>query len=243
MISLEKPQVCCRFVVETSKLCIMKINKMETKKVKYLILLMVLGVFQSLFSQDNKKFSLTIEYSPNYARLTNEVVNERFKLSHNALLRISYHTNGKIKPTIGLGFLNTGELERSDIGGQFGIESIKFIHNYNYLYVPIGAKINFGQLFFHPEIGLGVNISNKTNQITEFTNGDTEKETIDEQLIAGEFNNLSIPISLSVGTDFKIASKSFSTGIKGYYGLNQVVKDVPRDNHYFGIGLIIAMNL
>ena len=159
------------------------------------------------------------------------------------MLRISYHTNGKIKPTIGLGFLNTGELERSDIGGQLGIESIKFIHNYNYLYVPIGAKINLGQLFFHPEIGLGVNTSNKTNQITEFTNGDTEKETIDEQLIADEVNNLSIPISLAVGLDFNIASKSFSSGIKGYYGLNQVVKDVPRDNHYFGIGLIIAMNL
>lgn len=243
MISLEKPQVCRRFVVETSKLCIMKINKVETKKVKYLILFNVLSVFQSLFSQDNKKFSLTIEYSPNYSRLTNEVINERFKLSYNALLRMSYHTNGKFKPTIGLGFLNTGELERSDIGGQLGIESIKFVHNYNYLYVPIGAKINLGQLFFHPEIGLGVNTSNKTKQITEFTNGDTEKETIDEQLIAGEFNNLSIPISLSVGTDFKIASKSFSAGIKGYYGLNQVVKDVPRNNHYFGIGLIIAMNL
>lgn len=240
---MERPKVYCRFVVEISKLCIIKIKKMKTKKVKYLVLFMVIGVFQSLYSQNNKKFSLTIEYVPNYSRLTNEVINERFKLSHNALLRISYHTKGKIKPTIGLGFLNTGELERSDIGGQLGIESIKFIHNYNYLYVPIGAKINFGQLFFHPEIGLGVNTSNKTKQITEFTNGDTEKETIDEQLIAGEFNNLSIPISLSVGTDFKIASKSFSTGIKGYYGLNQVVKDVPRNNHYFGIGLIIAMNL
>lgn len=66
MISLERPKVCCRFVVETSKLCIMKINKVKTKKVKYLILFMVMGFFQSLFSQDNKKFSLIIEYSPNY---------------------------------------------------------------------------------------------------------------------------------------------------------------------------------
>ena len=235
--------MCRRFVVEIRKLRNMKIKKMKTRKVKYLVLLFVIGVFQSLFSQDNKKFSLTIEYSPNYSRLTNEVVNERFKLSHNALLRVSYNANGKIKPTIGFGFLNTGELERSDIGGQLGIETISFIHNYNYLYVPIGAKISLGQFYVLPEVGLGVNISNKTKQITEFTNGDTKKETIDEQPIAGDFNNLSIPISISVGTDFKIASKSFSTGIKGYYGLNQVVKDVPRENHYFGIGLIIAMNL
>lgn len=204
---------------------------------------MIIGVSQTLFSQENKKFGLTIEYSPNYSRLTNEVVNERFKLSHNALLRMSYNSVGKIKPTIGLGFLNTGELERSELGGQLGIESIKFIHNYNYLYIPIGAKINLGQFFVLPEIGLGINISNKTKQITKFTNGQTEKETRDEQPNSGKFNNLTIPIALSVGTDFQMAGKSFSTGMKGYYGLNQVVKDVPRDNHYFGIGLLIAMNL
>lgn len=46
---------------------------------------MVIGISQSLFSQENKKYSLTVEYSPNYSRLTNEVVNERFKLSHNVL--------------------------------------------------------------------------------------------------------------------------------------------------------------
>jgi len=204
---------------------------------------MVVGVFQSLFSQENKKFGLTLEYSPNYSRITNEVVNERFKLSHNALLRISYHANGKIKPTIGLGFLNTGELESSELGGQLGIESIKFIHNYNYLYIPIGAKISLGQFYVLPEIGLGINVSKKTKQITEFTNGETEKETREETFNSGKFNNLTIPISISVGTDFQMADISFSTGIKGYYGLNQVVKDVPRDNHYFGIGLILAINL
>lgn len=53
----------------------------------------------------------------------------------------------------------------------------------------------------------------------------------------------SIPVSLAVGTDFKLAGISFSTGIKGYYGLNQVVRDVPRDNHYYGIGLLVAVNL
>ena len=229
--------------MDLSKLCSMKIKKMETKKVKYLILFMVVGVFQSLFSQDNKRFGLTIEYSPNYSRITNEVVNERFKLSHNALLRMSYHANGKIKPTIGLGFLNTGELESSELGGQLGIESIKYIHNYNYLYIPIGAKISLGQFYVLPEIGLGINVSKKTKQITEFTNGETEKETREETFNSGKFNNVTIPVSISVGTDFRMAGISFSTGIKGYYGLNQVVKDVPRDNHYFGIGLILAMNI
>lgn len=215
---------------------------MNTKEIKYLILFLLVSTSQTLFSQENN-FNLTIEYSPNYSRLTNEVVNEKFKLSHNALLRISYNTNGKIKPTFGIGFLNTGESESSEIGGQFGIESVKFIHNYNYLYIPIGAKINLGKLYLLPELGIGLNFSNKTKQITEFTNGETEKETRDEQLVVGEFNKISIPLSLSVGTDLELFGKSFSTGLKGYYGLNQVVNDVPRNNHYFGIGIILAMNL
>jgi hypothetical protein len=59
----------------------------------------------------------------------------------------------------------------------------------------------------------------------------------------GEFNKLSIPILLSVGTDVELFGKSFSAGLKGYYGLNQVVNDVPRKNHYFRLGLILAMNL
>jgi hypothetical protein len=215
---------------------------MNIKKIKYLILYILLSSFQILFSQE-KKFGITVEYSPNYSKLTDEVVNERFKLSHNALLRISYNTNGKIKPTIGLGFLNTGELEKSEIGGQLGIESVKTIHNYNYLFVPIGVKINFGRLYLLPEMGFGINLSNKTKQITKYTNGEIKKETRDEQLIFGKFNKLSIPMSLSFGIDFMVGNISFSTGLKGYLSLNQVVRDVPRKNQYFGFGLILAVNL
>jgi hypothetical protein len=215
---------------------------MNAKEIKYLILVILVSTSQVLFSQDNK-FNLTLEYSPNYSRLTDEVVNEKFKVSHNALLRISYNTDGKIKPTIGLGFLNTGEMESSELGGQLGIESVKFVQNYNYIQIPIGMKFELGKLYLLPEVGIGINLSNKTKQVTEFSDGETEKETRGQQLNFGEFNKISIPISLSIGTDFLLGNKSFSSGIKGYYGLNQVVRDVQRDNHYFGIGLILAMNL
>lgn len=208
------------------------------------ILISVLSIFsvQRLLAQENK-FLLSIEYSPNCSKITDEVVNEKYKLSHNALIRIEYNTKGKIKPSLGLGYLNTGELEKSEIGGQQGIEEVKFIHNYNYLFIPIGVIIKFGKFYFLPEIGLGVNISNKTRQITKFTNGETEKETRDETLISGEFNKLSIPLSLSVARQISIGGKSFSTGCKGYYGINKVVRDVPRNNHYFGLGVLLAMNL
>jgi hypothetical protein len=216
---------------------------MNTKEIKYLILFLFVSISQTLFSQENNKFRLTVEYSPNYSMLTDEVVNERFKLSHNALFRISYNSKGKLKPTIGLGFLNTGELERSEIGGQLGTESVKFIQNHNYLMIPIGFKYSIGRLFILPEIGFALNISNKTRQITEFSNGETERETRDMGLNSGEFNKLTIPFFLSIGTDLELFGKSFSTGLKGYYGLNHVVNDVPRNNHYFGFGIILAMNL
>jgi len=216
---------------------------MNSNKMKYLVLLLFTGISHALISQERHKFSFTIEYSPNFSRITNDVVNEEFKLSHNAVVRIGYKTKGSIQPTLGLGFLNTGEIERSEIGGQLGIESVQFIHSFNYLHIPIGAKINLGLVYFLPEISLGINLSNKTRQITEYSNGETEREVRDHQLNAGEFNKLSFPVSLSVGTDFRLGGKSFSTGIKGYYGLNEVVAEVPRDNHYFGAGLILAMNL
>ena len=215
---------------------------MKKNTINYLILILLLSITQTLLSQENK-FNLSVEYSPNYSRLSNEVVNEKFKLSHNALLRIRYNTNGKIKPTIGLGFLNTGEFESSQIGGQLGIESVKFIQNHNYLMVPIGFKYSIGRLFILPEIGFALNISNKTRQITQFSNGETERETRDMGLNTGEFNKLTIPILVSIGTDLELLGKSFSTGFKGYYGLNQVVNNVPRNNHYFGFGILLAMNL
>ena len=111
------------------------------------------------------------------------------------------------------------------------------------MYIPVGAKINVGKLYFLPELGVGVNLSNRTQIITQFSDGQTAKITRDEPLIAGEFNKISIPLSLSVGTNFTVGDTSFSSGLKGYYGLNQVVSDVPRDNHYFGIGFILASNL
>jgi len=211
------------------------------KEINYLIFLVLLISAQPLSSQENK-FGLTIEYSPNFSKLTDEVIDEKFKLSHNSLLRMTYQSKGKIKPTFGLGFLNTGELASSELSGTLGIESIKFIQNYTYIYIPIGAKINFKNLYILPELGVAINVSKTTKIVTDFSNGETEMETIEAVFNSGEFNKYGIPFSFSVGTKLTLNNLSFTTGLKGYYGLTQVVKNVPRNNHYFGIGLLLAMN-
>lgn len=215
---------------------------MKNSIMKSIVIYFIVSISQILYAQKNK-FEVTIEFSPNYSGITDEVVNENLKLSYNALIRIAYNQKGAIKPTIGFGIFNAGTVINSEIGGQLGIESIKFINNSNYIYIPIGAKIDLPRIYFQPEVGVGINISNRTKQETTFSNGEVENETKDSQLNFGEFNSTIIPISLVIGTDFEIGNTSMSTGVKGYYSLNSVVKDVPRNNHYFGLGLILAINL
>ena len=116
-------------------------------------------------------------------------------------------------------------------------------YSYNYVFVPLGAKISFGDFYVLPEIGLGIKISSITKTKSTFDNGDTEVDSRGNTLFSGEYNTFSIPFSLSIGKEFLIGSVSFSAGLKGYYGINQIVKNVPRSNHYFGLGLIFGVKL
>ena len=145
---------------------------------------------------------------------------------------------------MGIGFLNTGSFARQEVtNNQLGLRRVTFFQNYNYVFIPIGAKISIGSYYALPEIGLAFNVSNKTRQITEFTDGQVVKETRDMQLNFGTHNPLTIPLNIAIGRNINVGKFSFSTGIKGYYSLNQVVKDVVRDNQYFGFGIFIGMEL
>lgn len=215
---------------------------MKHVKPRFLLIAFLLSNVYTAFGQENK-FYLVFEYSPSFSGITDAIVNERSKLSHNALFRLFYDTNGNVKPTIGMGILNVGSETFSDVNGQFGIESVKFVNNHRYLHIPLGMKITFSELFILPEIGLGINLSNKNTQFTKFSNGETEKITRDQQLLSGEFNGLTIPVGLSFGADLKLWTRPFSIGLKAFYGLNQVLNNVPRNNHYLGVGVVLAMKL
>ena len=215
---------------------------MKTLEIRTLILFLLVCTSHAIFSQGDAKFKLTLEYSPNYSKVTSGFERIGSKVSHNALLRINYIANGKVEPTVGIGFMNTGDLTTSEPGGQLGFESIRIVNSYNYLYVPIGVKFNFGNLYLLPELGIGLNIFNRTKTEATFINGETELRIADLQATSGEVNQWSVPISLSFGFDFVLGTRSFSTGVKGYYSLNQLVNEGLR-NHYHGIGLILATRL
>lgn len=51
------------------------------------------------------------------------------------------------------------------------------------------------------------------------------------------------PVSLVIGKEFHLGNQSFSIGLKGYYGLNEIADDAPGKGHYYGFGALLAINL
>jgi len=202
--------------------------------------LLILGLSIPIYGQVNK-IKLRLEYSPNYSKLVDEVVNERFKLGHNIFIKTEYSVSERTKVTGGIGLLNTGEKEESVIGGQSGIDKIKFIHNYSYALFPFGAKQNIGKFYLNPEIAVGINISNKFKQITYYSDGQKEVEKKDEQLNIGEFNKITFPILLTFGYEFNKRNINILLGLRGYYSITNVVTDVPRNSHYIGLGILTGI--
>ena len=191
----------------------------------------------------SEKLSYSFEYSPNFSILTDGLIfSTKAKLSHNVNFRLLYELNKSARFTIGLGYLNAGDVNESTIGGTLGIESIEFIDSYHYVFLPIGLKYYIGDFYILPELALAVNVANKTTQHIVYINGDRETEFRDIVLNSGSFNPITVPILLGIGVDFELGGNSFSLGAKLYHSLNTVIWDVPRKAHYQGVGLLFGVN-
>ena len=191
----------------------------------------------------SEKLHYSFEYSPNFSKLTDGLIfSTRAKLSHNVNFRLLYEFSKSTKFTIGLGYLNTGDGNRSIIGGTLGIESIEFIDSYHYVHIPIGLKYDVGGFYILPEIALAFNVANTTTVHTVYINGDRETEFRDIVLNSGSFNPITVPIILAIGFDFELGGNSFCLGAKVYHSLNTVFWDVPRKAHYQGAGLLFGAN-
>ncbi len=214
-------------------------------KIVFQFQLIFISLFLSLqLPAQSNRFSLMLEYTPHFSKMSNELIDENYKLSHLGFVKVVYTTQGVLNPSIGLGWMNTGEKIVSDLDGQFGIEQLQFNHNYNYIIIPIGLKMNFDEFFFiHPEFGLGYNLSNRLKQITTFSNGDKEIERNEFNVIFAEFNKIALPIFLTIGTHLDLGKTSLLIGMKGYYNMNQVLKDVPRKNHSYGFGISLGLQI
>ena len=208
---------------------------------KYVLLTLFTSVFTLVLTGQNPKFTLSLEYSPNYSKITDNNVNEKVKFSHSIFLKSEFIFKGNIHPTFGIGFLNTGEQESTKGIGELEIEEVIFKHNYNYLLIPFGVNLRINNIYINPELGIGYNISNKMMTITKYSEGKVEKKSQDEDLYSGKLNSISIPVLLSLGYEFNLGNMSFLSGIKGYYGINKVVRGISINPHYYGLGLLFGM--
>ncbi len=216
--------------------------KSETKIRNYILLSVFLSVYTLVLTGQNSRYAFSLEYSPHCSKITDNFISEKLKISHNIFLKSEYISNGTIHPVFGIGFLNTGEKETSEIR-TLDIEEVIIKHHYNYLLFAFGASIKVQGFYLNPELGVGYNISNKMMTITQYSNGKVEKKYRDEDLFSGEFNSISFPFLLSLGYEFQIGKVGLLSGLKGYYGMNKIVDDSPRKGHYYGFGLFLGIKL
>jgi len=207
------------------------------------IFLIFLFSWNLLLAQDTKTFDLTIDYSPNFSQLSNELVDESPKFSHNSFIKVEFPISNAYSLNLGMGFMNFGTLVKSDIGGGNEIERIKIVSNYHYVNIPVGIKFRFNKFFVNPESSIGILVHEKEKFITYFTDGDKNTEKRDGNFGNGSLNKLPISLILSAGREFKINNMDLILGLRGYYSVSQLVLDVPRKNRFMGIGLLVGIKI
>ncbi|MFZ1678471.1 MAG: hypothetical protein WAT91_14420 [Saprospiraceae bacterium] len=198
-------------------------------------------------SAQQKKFSIGLEYSPNFSNTTQEFYNgdnEGFKLTHNAFIKIGYGLNQQIELTSGVGFMNTREFSHWDLGGQLDINYINTQRFHNFAVVPLGVKLNLGTFFINPEIGIAYNFRNPSKQWSSVISGNGE--TIIESHYNDNFNTpvfdkITYPLFLTIGNEFNVHSMTFMAGIKGYYSLSKNNTHGIYSGHPYGIGIMTGV--
>jgi len=193
-----------------------------------------------IYCQD-KNLEYSFEFSPLWSAVSGSNSGLSTTGTGMSVARVELRTEKLIEPTGGLALIATGSSTKSELGGTLGIEKVTFSDTYYYLAILAGGKFSFDRYFMLLESGLGYNYSNKTRTKTEFTNGEKETMRDNATLNSGEFNKLTIPLVLSVARKFKVRKNEVYLGLKAYYGINQVVTNVPRNNHYYGLGFTVGI--
>ena len=206
------------------------------------IITSMLILFSVLVSSGQEsRFSMALNYSPNYSNITNDVVPARMKLSHDVGVALAYSLTTSISPTLSFRYFDVGEVTGGVVNSPVILEST-FAYSYAYLHIPVGLRMKVGRFEILPEIGYAIALSQTvTSKIV--TVDETRKSSRPEELVNGEFNDRVIPVSLTLSSDIMIGSVTTQVGLKGYYSTNMIAEGVPRDNHFYGVGLLVGVKL
>jgi len=180
---------------------------------------------------------------------------EEPKLGYTAGLNICYNFSKHLGIEAGLQYSNKGyafknsELTFADMidprygfiypgNGGVGPKKVKFIYNHIYLDVPVRVIFSFGEkrIQFVTSVGLTTNIFIKATQtsIFEYENGDTKRETNDQQY---NFRSINISPILSAGIDYRINHRiNLRVEPTIRYGILKII-DAPLTTYLWSSGL------
>lgn len=164
-----------------------------------------------------------------------------FRFASNIFAKAGYKLTGNLYANAGIGYLTSKEFIRVDYGSNFEISRIEQVRINGYVVTPIGFAYYMGSFFVNPEIGIGWNVSNKSNSTIFYPDGSsTGSKWVDKQNING-VNSITYPLLLTIGDEIRFNSWSMMIGLKGYYGLNEIGGRPTYPRHYYGFGIMTGV--
>ncbi len=162
-------------------------------------------------------------------------------IGHNAFLKGELSLNKHLSLTTGVGFLNTKQYDKLFLNGQLDIALIESHRSHEYMVIPVGFKYRFGQFYVQPEIGMAWNQVNYVEQRSYLTNGSVITQKYEDNLIPDQYNKITVPAFLTIGSEFDLGTFSILFGIKGYYSFSDISNRTPWPEKYFGVGMMTGI--
>jgi hypothetical protein len=212
------------------------------------IIILLFISFLSLISAQSTKFSFGFELSPNFTNIDRNSLyttfyypDYGFRPAFNMDVKAGYELSQRVVVTGGVGYMTTREFIILDLNGQSNIDRIESDRFHSYVFLPLGVKYYLGDFFLSPELGIGWNTANVTENTFRHSDGSISSSKGDDINNLYDVNEISYPVFFSFGNEIHLKKYSISLGVKAYYSLNPVGNDDSNYGHYYGIGILAGM--
>ena len=195
-------------------------------------------------SAQSSKFNFGLEVSPNFTNIARNSYyatfvypDYGFRPAMNIDFKAGYIMSEHFVLTGGVGYLTTRELVIFDTDGQSEIYRIESEHFHSYVFIPVGVKYYMGTFFISPEISIGWNTANVTENTFRYPNG-VQSSKGDDLNNLYQVNAVTYPVFFSFGNEIRLKSCTIALGVKAYLSLNPVGYDDSNYGHYYGFGVL-----
>lgn len=121
--------------------------------------LIVLTLWASGLFGQNENIKLSIEYTPNFSKLTNNSPNHGLNFSHQFFGRVEFNITQRLGLSVGLGYLNARDKQTYPHDPTLGVKVVDLITNHDYVTIPLGLTYRMRSWLIRPEVGVGYNFS------------------------------------------------------------------------------------